>query len=160
MTTSFSLRYRSTRAEVWDWYWRVWRHRLWRTHAAIFVVVVISTLVLTMSYSAPNWALAVGVGVVAVAWLPMVPLIAFKSTERTLQVDEHGISTVIGKQSRTYTWNEVATIEEHAGVVVISLKNLNALIIPRRAYASDEERARFLSTATAWSCMARATGTS
>jgi hypothetical protein len=137
------------RREVWQWYWRAWRHRLWRTHALLVAIVAMATLLRT-GLSAPHVALALALGLLAVSWLPVFPLIAFKSNERTLRVDERGIDTAIGRQSATRTWGDVAAIDRQAGAVVIRLKNGNAFIVPRRAFASDEEQATFVEAVSAW----------
>jgi hypothetical protein len=41
----FEIEYASTRREVWDWYWRFWRERGWKTHALIFPAVGAAALV-------------------------------------------------------------------------------------------------------------------
>jgi hypothetical protein len=149
MRTGYCLRYRSTRREVWQWYWRAWRQRLWRTHVLLVWTVATATLLRT-GLSARHVALGLALGVLAVAWLPLVPVIAFKSNERTLRVDERGIDTSIGRLSATRAWGDVAAIDEQAGTIVIALKNGNAFIVPARAFGSDEERATFFEAASAW----------
>lgn len=89
-------------------------------------------------------------GLGAIAWLPLVPMIAFKAQERSLSVDEGGYSTVIGKQSGERRWAAIRLIADVRDDIVLVGTNGNAMIIPRRAFATDEERQKFLASIKAW----------
>lgn len=96
-----------------------------------------------------NVALALGAGLASIAWMPLFPMIQFKPQMRTLTVDEHGISTSIGKKSGVRSWNQIRSVENEEGAIVIVGKNKNAFIVPARAFDNDAARADFLEYATA-----------
>jgi hypothetical protein len=149
------LRYRSRRAEVWRWYWRCWLrpHGLWRYHAALFVAVAGMVLWATTRFQAfPPRILAVAIllGLASIAWLPLWPLLRFKSSERMLNLDESGASTTIGAKSGEVLWRDVARIDEAGNVIAITARAGNAFLIPDRAFATAAERAAVLATMTAW----------
>jgi hypothetical protein len=68
----------------------------------------------------------------------------FKPQERTLIVDNDGVRTTIGKQSGSKSWREISSISEEQGTIVLSSRKMNALIVPPRAFGSEEARADFL----------------
>ena len=149
------LRYRSTRAEVWQWYWRCWRapRGLWRIHLSLFIgVFAFSLWQLTQLRGtlAANVPLAFCLALVAIAWMPLWPLISFKPQERVLTLDEAGATTTIGSKSGSISWNEVAAVEDQPGVIAIRRSNGNAFLIPDRAFASPEERATVFSCLKRW----------
>jgi YcxB-like protein len=75
------------------------------------------------------------------------PLLMFKSQARTLEMDQDGISTVIGKLSVRRSWNDIQSVSEQDTGIIIAGRNGNAFIVPRRAFVSDEEHRHFLSYA-------------
>jgi hypothetical protein len=90
---AYTLRYRSTRGEVWRWYWRAWRQPrgLWRVHVGASLVVGVCVLVLRGGIEArAAFPIAIAAAFLSVAWLPLVRLIAFKPQERLLHLDERG----------------------------------------------------------------------
>lgn len=90
-----------------------------------------------------NVALAVAVGLAAIIWMPLFPLIMFKPQTRTLTVDEDGISTIIGSKSAVRTWPQIRSVADEEGTIVITGKNENSFIIPARAFESEAVRAEF-----------------
>jgi hypothetical protein len=76
---------------------------------------------------------------VFVAW----PMLKFKSQLRTLVVDDTGIATVIGNKSATLFWSDVADVREAGGAIVIQNRNLNAFIVPSRAFRTSQEKQEF-----------------
>jgi hypothetical protein len=94
--------------------------------------------------------IAIAAALLSVAWLPLVPLIAFKPQERSLYVDERGLKTEIGKRFGERTWSEVKSVRDHDGSVVVTVTNGNAFIVPRRAFATEAERAEFLARVMSW----------
>jgi len=149
---SHTLRYSSSRREVWHWYWRTWRARLWRIHAAIAVAV--GVIMAGKSGATGNLGpIAVTIaatfaGVVAVS--VAIPQILFKSSERTLRVHASGWSTQIGPKSGQGSWPEIAPVQEVEGAVILANKGGNALIVPARAFSCDAERNQFLSDVRKW----------
>lgn len=147
----YTLRYRLSRREVWRWYWKAWRARrgLWRVHLCAFAFVgLVATDFRPASIHQVLVAIAWGFG--AIAWLPLVPIIAFKAQERSMSVDEKGFSTIIGKQSGKRRWAVIRLIAEAHDDIVLVGTNGNAMIIPRRAFASEEERRSFLVSIRGW----------
>jgi hypothetical protein len=69
---------------------------------------------------------------------------------RTLSFDENGLRTKIGKKSGSVSWLEIESIADSEGTIVISRKNLNAFLVPQRAFQSDQERASVLIAFRAW----------
>ncbi|HVY86115.1 MAG TPA: YcxB family protein [Caulobacterales bacterium] len=147
-----TIEYASTRGEIWRWYWRSWRRGLWVTHAVVFCWV--SGVVLLLLWSTDllrpmNVVLALVAGIASIAWMPLFPMIQFKPQTRTLTVDERGISTTIGAKSGVRKWDEIRSVADEEGAIVVVVKTKNAFIIPARAFASDADRADFLNYAKA-----------
>lgn len=146
-----TLRYRSSRGEVWRWYWQAWRQRLWKVHV---VAALVLSLLMPGLKAAGHYA---GWAVWFVALLPVVialgalfPQVMFKRAERTLTVDARGWSTRVGRASGARTWAEVASIADEAGGVILTGTNGNALIIPERAFADASARQQFLADIRKW----------
>jgi len=76
-------------------------------------------------------------------------MLAFKPQPRLLMVDTRGIETTIAEKTKSTPWSEVATVNDEGHVIVIQLHNLNAYLVPSRAFASAAERLKFLDFATA-----------
>lgn len=72
------------------------------------------------------------------------PQVAFKSKERTLVVNEKGIWTSIGKIKATVRWEEIAAIDSTPNEIIITRKNHNAFIIPRRAFPNEHTMYTYL----------------
>ena len=134
-----TIEYRSSRKEVWSWYWRTWRQSLWKFHLLIFLAFAGGC------YAASDSViLSVVVALVPVSLLPLYPQLRFKSELRTLTAGEDGIDTTIGRKHCKVPWIDVAIVkEDDAGRLFIQRKNGNAFIIPPRAFDSDAERTAF-----------------
>jgi hypothetical protein len=147
-----TLRYRSSRAEVWRWYWRAWRKKLWAIH--VLVALAVSFVRSGSSLGAVHtarWLLFSAVLFpVIVVLFAAIPQVMFKETERTLEVSPEGWSTRIGKQKGSRSWTQVASIHEDGGAVEIVGTNGNALIIPARAFSSREAKELFLNDVRQW----------
>lgn len=74
----------------------------------------------------------------------------FKSAERILQLGPEGWVTRIGSISGACGWSEVTAVEETAHAIIITSKNQNALIVPRRALPDNEDWQRLLSDLQIW----------
>lgn len=146
-----TIRYTSKRREVLALYLALWKSRLWKVHLTVFIV---SGLILSyaiygrMGESAEEWLAICSAALIPLVVFALYPLARFKPQERVLTVDEHGVGTAIGRKSGAVRWSEVGTVTETADRIVIQRKNLNAFIIPARAFATFEERARFLEFVT------------
>lgn len=150
-----TIRYSSSRREVWRRYWRAWAKPkgLWRHHA--FVALLLATVHAERQgfshFSSTEFfvtALAAMLG--CMLFLPLWPQIRFKPAERTLSVSPTGWSTQIGKLSAARSWSEVREIIEENDTIVVVGNNENALIIPLRAFDDKERRLRFLTDVRAW----------
>ena len=147
-----TLRYRSSRSDVWRWYWRTWRAKLWRTHVLVATVAAFVLSESTFeSINLASWGLWYLVAQLAVtALFASVPQVMFKASERVLAVSPQGWSTRIGKQSVSRTWAEVASIGDEDGRVLIAGTNGHALIIPARAFADSQYREQFVKDIQQW----------
>lgn len=87
---------------------------------------------------------------IVIACLVIYPQLRRKADLRTLTVSELGLETTIGKKSGKFEWNAISVIEKTPDGIRIQNRNLNFLLVPRRAFDSDDDRARFLAEVTRW----------
>ena len=149
---NYILRYQSSRAEIWRWYWRGWRSRFWQWHVLIAAAIA---LPLADSLAGPINARSylvcfLGAFPLVVLLFSAWPQLRFKQQERTLQVGPEGWSTQIGGQSGSRPWSGVASVYEANGSVVISSTTGNALIVPLQAFATPALMHQFVKDAQAW----------
>jgi YcxB-like protein len=149
---SHTIRYRSSRREVWRWYRQAWKKRLWRLHFGIAVAFGFVLSGATVSAAnAPSWfGYSVMVFLSAVVLSALVPQFLFKAEERTLEVNPEGWATKIGTKSGAIDWRHVASIQKTDESIVIQGTNGNALIVPTRAFASSQQRESFLNDVKQW----------
>ncbi len=150
---TYTLRYRSSRDEVWRAYWRLWRARLWYVHT-IFAVAVAFGLSRTevLRGDIYGWVTAAFVAFMLILVISVsASQLLFKSAERTLEVGPDGWSTQIGKKTASRKWSELAPVREENGVVIIAGKSGNALLIPSRAFESEAQRRAFMNDVSQWS---------
>lgn len=144
MTTSIT--YASTRGEVWRFYWRLWRARLWKVHVTIFVVVAVIAYALLSAGDRSGVVAVLKVGIagsILPIFLTLYPLMRFKPQVRRITLNEQGISTSIGARTGEIPWNDVVAVTAIANTLVIQRSNLNALVVPDRAFASPVDRTNF-----------------
>jgi len=149
---NYTFRYRSSRAEVWRWYWRLWRSRLWHLHAVIAGSVSFAATSHDVWHGhLLNWGgRALLVFVLLVGISVGISQLLFKGDERILEVGPDGWSTQIGKKRSSRGWAELAPVKDESGVVVIASKQGNALLIPDRAFESAGQRSEFLQDVRRW----------
>ena|ERR1051325_3121152 len=150
-----TIRYASSRSEVWRGYWRAWAkpQGLWRFHVAISAVLAASFagVGLYPSFVLSSFVMAFAVSMaLCLLLMPLWPQIRFKSSTRTLTIDASGINSCIGKRSAFRKWSEVSTIVDNGEEIVVTGKNRNAFIIPRRAFQTQAARREFFRDAKAW----------
>ena len=87
--------------------------------------------------------LIASIGLVPIVGLVLFPLVKFKSQERTLSIDEQGITTTIGHIAKSVPWKDIANVSVNQDNLIIQNRNLNAFIIPQRAFETDEARQGF-----------------
>jgi hypothetical protein len=150
--TEYTLSYASRRTDVWRWYWRTWRQRLWPVHVAIAGLLawlaartsgqpVLS--VRTIEFTIAIFAGAVGISAI-------VSQLMFKKATRTLLVNKQGWSTVIGRKTGSRRWAEIGPVTEDADHVVLTSKSGNALLIPKNAFDSADHVRRFVDSVREW----------
>ena len=146
-----TIRYRSSRKEVNEWYWKKWREKFWLYHAVFFVLIVVISVGRWPPRSSSDVLRGVVIGLLAVLGFIAFPQIMFKAKERILSVNEKGIYTEIGKIKKQIGWHEVSKIEEAPHAILISRKKSgNAFIVPDRAFQSQQEREVFYKAAKDW----------
>jgi hypothetical protein len=155
---AYVLRYRSSRGEVWRWYWRQWKNKFWKLHLAWALAMTWLLSTMLLSIASPGavllsflMSMALVVGVMA-----CVPQVLFKRRERLLKVDARGWYSEIGNASGSRSWTEVASIQGRGGTVAIVGINGNAMIVPRRAFDDAAHQEQFLNHALAWHAAAMA----
>jgi hypothetical protein len=86
---SVTLEYASNRSEVWHYYWRAWRQRLWIFNLAFFLAIFTLTLgTVRHELKAADIILAVLLGLLPQLFMALYPQILFKPQVRSLSVDE------------------------------------------------------------------------
>jgi hypothetical protein len=85
-------------------------------------------------------------GFLFVLLMVVYPQLRFKSQIRRLEIDQEGISTIIGKRLGRRSWKEVLSVSEQDDRIII-LSRSGAFIVPARAFTSTEQRKAFLSFA-------------
>ena len=150
--TPLELSYSSNRREVTDWYWQTWRTKLWKFHLVCFIAVLAAVLIAGGDWPPSIARLLVGVvvGVTLIAFMFLFPQLMFKPQTRVIVFDPDGIQTRIGKKTGNIGWREIVDISDDSETIAIRGKNLNAFLVPRRAFDSQEHRAEVLNTIREW----------
>ena len=154
-----TVEYASSRDEVWRAYWRSWARPagLWRVQVAIALGIAAASEFLLHGSA---WRVSSLVATAALAGLaciilfPLWPQLRFKSATRTLTIDKDGFKTTIGARSGERSWQEIATVEDSGEQILIIVKTGNAMVVPRRAFADEATRTRFLADARNWHSLA------
>lgn len=91
---------------------------------------------------------------IAAAWaigalllMPMLVAARTKTQERVLELTPEGITTTIGRLSGMVPWRAVSFVDDVGRFVVIAGQNMNAFLVPNRAFADDQERTQFMNEA-------------
>jgi hypothetical protein len=151
---TYTLRYATTRQEIWRWYWRAWAGPagFWRFH--LFSGAVVALILTVLDRSPFNWSLLLVRIVVCTACLtvllPLWPQIMFKPQVRTLEVDDSGFRTAVGRHRAARLWSEIRSLHDDGETIVLTGRNGNSMLIPRRAFEDAASRAIFLSDAKRW----------
>jgi hypothetical protein len=149
---SYTLHYRSSRKEVWRWYWRAWRTKLWRVHALLagFITFIVALSAKPpLQYSSVFVSFVVAVPIIT-SLFAVWPQLMFKDKERTLNIGPEGWSTQIGRFIGKRTWCGVASVAESSDTLVITSKNGNALVTPLRALPNPNTWQQFVGEVQAW----------
>jgi len=121
---TYTVNYASRRSEIRRWYWRAWSRPagLWRFHVLLGVTcaIVLTVLRKSRAFDLGYFLTAAGVYTVGfVVLLPLWPQIRFKRAVRSLTMSAEGLTTSIGKISASRLWNEVQSVNERDGAVVM-----------------------------------------
>jgi hypothetical protein len=143
-------------------YWREWARPadLWRFHVLIGIAVGFTSADREnlIHFPAERFAIVSLVATAAcVVLFPLWPQIRFKPQPRVLTLDAEGFKTTIGSRSGERRWHDIRRIEDRHGTILIVNTNGNAMIIPRRAFATDAGRRECLECVQAWHAHAMAT---
>jgi hypothetical protein len=160
-SNGIEVRYSSNRGEIWRWYMQAWRKRLWMFHLAVAALVFLLALYFQAKVSEAGpakIAISVAAAIISIGFMVAYPQLAFKAQERRLLIDPSGMETSIRSRTRRYARDKVAGIVDLGDTISITLRNMNAFVVPRRAFASNDERANFLDAARNWSGQQPSTG--
>ncbi len=144
-----TIRYSLKRKDIWDAYWFTWRNG-WKLKATQFIfgglVFVITTHLMTggRTPTISQLAIACGVALLSILWLPVYPLLLYKSEERMLTIGPQGVVTSIGDLSGEVRWAAIARVQADGDRVYLIGKQGHAFTIPSTAFTSSEERGRFV----------------
>jgi hypothetical protein len=139
-----TIDYASRRGEIWTWYWRAWRQRLWKSHLRIFLIVAVLADLILFGTASPHLAVPVAIGAIPIILLILYSQLRFKPQRRTVTIGTSGITTVVGRKSGKISWKNIRSVTEERGYVVVQGSSGNAFIIPPRAFETPEGRARFV----------------
>ena len=150
-----SIRYASSRSEIWRWYWRNWVGGRWLRYTLLMTIPIMVVGATNLSQINGVWLVAMFAllvaGVMAITLLTLLASqVLFKKSERTLTIEPTGWSTVIGAQSGSCPWTNVQSVEEKDDLIAINGKNGNAIVVPSRAFSTTHARQAFLAAARGW----------
>jgi hypothetical protein len=98
------------------------------------------------------WSAVAGLAVsfCLAAFFAGYPQLKFKSQTRVLTLLPNELTTTIRGETKTYSWGDVATLEEDDGFLIIRLRNFNAFIVPPTAFRDGHERKELVEQCSAW----------
>jgi hypothetical protein len=148
----FSISYASRRSEIWQHYWRTWRHRLWPIHLVVFVLAATAASLARHQGRAPpdllSALIVAAFGLIPILLLVLFPMLMFKPQRRLMEIDEFGIQTVIGSRQGFVPWIDVAEVRDTGTQIIIMRTTMNAFVIPARAFGDAAHRRQFLDFVT------------
>ena len=151
---AITLRYSANRGEIWTWYWREWRRKLWPRWLLAGAAMAGAVLALAFQrhrLGAEDFAGATTAVAALWSFFAIYPQLSFKREERTLIVGPGGLETTIGKKSGRRNWREIGAVTDTGTHVVFAVaKTGNAFLVPYRAFAGDAERSEFLRRVAIW----------
>ena len=146
------VEYASSRSEIWRAYWFAWRCGMFLKIVHLSTALFIFLVVLP----ARGVIIAATIALNIVTYFPFVPLLLFKPQTRILRIDRQGFLTQIGRRSSTRSWKNIARIERMpSGEVLLIGRSTNMMIIPRRAFATQQQLDVFFGQVAAWHAEAR-----
>jgi hypothetical protein len=116
-------------------------------HLVIFVTIGVFASFATFGHwphDAAELFAVIGMALIPIALLASYPMLMFKPQTRVLTVDDDGIVTTIGRhKNKSVAWAEIAEVRDNGEALVIQRRNLNAFIVPARAFGSPDEKRSF-----------------
>ena len=73
-----------------------------------------------------------------------------KAEQRTLSVNEQGISTHVGSVDEQVRWAGVKEVKDTGTYILFVAKFGNSFFVPSRAFRGSDERRQFLSEVRRW----------
>lgn len=151
MTVTYALR----RRDVWNAYWFTWRTGWTLKLSQLFIVGCIFFVVVSRRAVGrpPNRADVVVAAIWAIPvllFLPIYPLLRFKSQMRTLTISPQGIHTQIGNLSREISWRAIGRMRREGDRLYIVGKTGNSFAVPDHAFSSTLDRDAFETAAREW----------
>lgn len=146
--TSMILTYTSSRATIARWYWRSLRRN--HRHGIAWLGLLAWAYFLGSVVVDRGWRGGLLGAVIMLTVLALYPQIMFKPQLRTLEILPHEIRTSIGSKNKILAWNEVASIEQEDGFLVITGCTGNAFVIPPTAFTAGIDADTVLAQAKAW----------
>lgn len=108
----------------------------------------------TRGFASFSWAAFASTAVAGTALcillLPLWPQIKFKPQMRTLELDEKGYRTQIGRYDVSRLWSEIGRVEDDGETIVLTTRKGNAMLIPRRAFGDLVDRGQVFSDIKKW----------
>ena len=149
MTVEYAL----SRGEVVKAYFYSWRYSSSFRRQMVIVALSIGLFIVC-----ERWLVAGGVhasdlrvgafwGVGLFAFMPIWLALRAKRGQRRLELSDGGIVTAISGSTMRVPWSALSSVSDAKEFVIIARRNMNAFYVPRRAFADDHERGRFLESA-------------
>ena len=151
-----TVEYSSSRRELASWYWYSLRHNRKHLRAWLLSVVGVGVLVFLSERQSAGSSIPRAIGISGLSilglalFLALYPQVRFKPQKRTLTIAPDGISTTINARSKTYPWSEVASVVQRGDQVYIGFTNVNAFVVPTRAFPSADSRQEFVRLCREW----------
>ena len=151
-----TIQYSSSPREIAMWYWYSLRHNRRHLRAWILSLLAVGVVVFLSERQSGTTSTpkAIGISIVAAIALALFfavyPQLRFKPEVRTLTISPERISTTINSRSKSYPWSEVASVIEEPDHIYIRFTNVNAFVVPFRAFSSLESREEFVQRCREW----------
>ena len=151
-----TIKYALTKAEV-AWFFVLGLGKSPRLLVIVLVVSLWPGFVWLSMNGAFSHVFSIGNAIAALGWaisafclLVVWIFIRAKTSERTLNTSEEGISTVIGSLKGEVPWAKVKDVADAGRYILILGKSGNAFFIPTRAFSGSDQRKQFLSEIDRW----------
>lgn len=151
-----TVRYALSRGEMMTamWYSARYSGRLRRRILVLPAFVAVASLIGAYVgrhvITTADLMIAAAWGVGALLLMPMLVAARTKTQERVLELTPEGITTTLGRLSGAVPWRAVAFVHDVGQFVVIAGHNMNAFLVPNRAFDDEQQRTDFMNQARAF----------